>query len=64
MKVKYVVWTILAIAAVVFAVYLLNVVQLRLEQSIGKFLTWTVVLLLVFLAGWIVGRFGGRGKTV
>lgn len=65
MKVKYIVYAILVIAVIVLVAYMFNMFQLRMEQAIGKFFTWTVIFLLMFLAGWIVGRFGrfgGRGK--
>lgn len=62
MKVKYVVYAIIVIAVIVLIAYLFNMFQLRMEQAIGKFFTWTVIFLLMFLAGWLVGRFGGRGK--
>ncbi len=62
MKVKYVVYAILAIAVIVLIAYLFNMFQLRMEQAIGKFFTWTVIFLLMFAAGWVVGRFGGRKK--
>lgn len=63
MKVKYVVYAILAIAVIVLIAYLFNMFQLRMEQAIGKFFTWTVIFLLMFAAGWVVGRFGGRKKA-
>ena len=59
MKVKYVVYAILVIAVIVLIAYLFNMFQLRMEQAIGKFFTWTVI----FPAGWVVGRFGGRKKA-
>ncbi len=62
MKVKYVVYAILVVAVIVFIAYLFNMFQLRMEQAIGKFFTWTVIFLLMFAAGWVVGRFGGRSK--
>ncbi len=62
MKIKHVVYAIIVIAAIVLISYLFNMFQLRMEQAIGKFFTWTVILLLMFVAGWIVGRFGGRKK--
>ena len=62
MKVKYVVYAILVIAVIVLIAYLFNMFQLRMEQAIGKFFTWTVIFLLMFAAGWVVGRFGGRKK--
>ena len=62
MKVKYVVYAILVIAVIVLVAYLFNMFQLRMEQAIGKFFTWTVIFLLMFAAGWAVGRFGGRSK--
>ncbi len=63
MKVKYVVYAILVIAVIVLIAYLFNMFQLRMEQAIGKFFTWTVIFLLMFAAGWVVGRFGGRKKA-
>lgn len=63
MKVKYVVYAILVIAVIVLLAYLFNMFQLRMEQAIGKFFTWTVIFLLMFVAGWVVGRFGGRKKA-
>jgi len=62
MKTKYVVYAVIVIAAIVLVSYLFNMFQLRMEQAIGKFFTWTVIFLLMFVAGWIVGRFGGRKK--
>ena len=63
MKVKYVVYAILVIAVIVLIAYLFNMFQLRMEQAIGTFFTWTVIFLLMFAAGWVVGRFGGRKKA-
>ena len=63
MKVKYVVYAIPVIAVIVLIAYLFNMFQLRMEQAIGKFFTWTVIFLLMFAAGWVVGRFGGRKKA-
>lgn len=62
MKIKHAVYAIIVIAAIVLISYLFNMFQLRMEQAIGKFFTWTVIFLLMFAAGWIVGRFGGRKK--
>lgn len=62
MKTKYVVYAILVIAVIVLIAYLFNMFQLRMEQAIGKFFTWTVIFLLMFAAGWVAGRFGGRSK--
>ncbi len=59
-KIKYAVYAIIVIAVIVLISYLFNMFQLRMEQAIGKFFTWTVIFLLLFVAGWIVGRFGGR----
>ena len=56
-------YAILAIAVIVLIAYLFNMFQLRMEQAIGKFFTWTVIFLLMFAAGWVVGRFGGRKKA-
>lgn len=64
MKVKYVVYAIIVIAVIVLIAYLFNMFQLRMEQAIGKFFTWTVIFLLMFFAGWLVGRFGWRKKQV
>lgn len=62
MKLKYVVYAIIIVAVIVLIAYLFNMFQLRMEQAVGKFFTWTVIFLLMFFAGWLVGRFGGRGK--
>ena len=63
MKTKYLIYTLLALAAIVAAAYMLNAFQTRLELAVGKFLTWLIVLLLTFGAGWLAGRFGGRRKS-
>lgn len=60
MKTKYIVYALVAVAAIVLLAYLFTLVQLRMEQAVGRFFTWTIILLLVFAAGWVAGRFGGR----
>lgn len=62
MKVKYVVYAILVIAVIVLIAYLFNMFQLRMEQAIGKFFTWTVIFLLMFAAGWVVVASAARAK--
>ena len=61
MKTKYLIYTLLVVAAIVAAAYLLNLFQTKLELAVGKCLTWLIILLLTFGAGWLAGRFG-RGK--
>ena len=60
MKTKYIVYALVALAGIVLLAYLFTVFQLRMEQAVGRFFSWTRIFLLVFAAGWVAGRFGGR----
>ena len=60
MKNRTVIYVIIAAVAVIAAVWLITSFQLKMEQSFGRFVSWGLILLLVFAAGWVTGRFGGR----
>lgn len=60
MKNRTVIYVIIAAVAVIAAVWLITSFQLKMEQSFGRFVSWGLILLLVFAAGWFTGRFGGR----
>lgn len=63
MKNKTVIYVIVAAVAIIALVWLITSFQLKMEQSFGRFVSWGLILLLVFAAGWFLGRFGGKRKN-
>lgn len=63
MKNKTVIYVIVAAVAIIALVWLITSFQLKMEQSFGRFVSWGLILLLAFAAGWFLGRFGGKRKN-
>lgn len=62
MKTKYIIWAVAAVVAIILLAYMMNLFQLRMEQAVGKFMTWLIIILVSFGGGWLTGRFGGHKR--
>lgn len=62
-KTKVILIAFACIIAIILVSYLFSTFQLQLEQAFGKFVTTILIYLLIFSAGWCVGRFGGKKKS-
>lgn len=57
-KTKLILYVAVAVIIIAAVILLLN----NLEFFMSKVLTWIIVILVSFLAGWLIGRFGGKKK--